>query len=496
MKESEAPALQPAAAENPEVNARAESDHDADTNSTLNGARGVKRPAADDIGERDGKRPAPHDLVDEHEDNDQTPRDTDTSQPVDASSEPAPMTKSQLKKLKRKQRYEDNKENRKLKRRDKRHERSARKRVEKEEEIAAATAEGREPVLNNGPQRHKSQRSSKVPVAIIVDCKFEKYMLEQELVSLASQVTRCYSDNRGAQHPVHLYVSSYGGFLQQRHETVLENQHVKWKGIRFSKGDFIQTANEAKEYMAGPKGGERIELLQQSLFEEPVSLASPPVGNTKKAKRAPIPEPEAEDVDKSIVYLTADSPYTLNCLEPNTCYVVGGIIDKNREKGLCYKVAREKKVRTAKLPIGEYMVLQHRHILATNHVVEIMLKWLELGDWGAAFMAVIPTRKGGKLKTDEDTPTESVEGETAEEPEKEKAKEKARVDVEIVDTTQSGAQENSTKQSVDDLAEVEGDNAEEGLQNNTLAEQRWSAPPPELETAMEEKGEPTNGNAS
>src|SRR5207244_3796860 len=112
------------------------------------------------------------------------------------------------------------------------------------------------------------------------------YMLEPELVSLGSQVTRCYSDNRTAQHPVHLYVSSYGGFLQQRHETVLEKQHEKWKGIRFSKGDFIQTANEAKAYMAGPKGGESIELLGKSLFEEPVSLASPPIGNSKKAKRA------------------------------------------------------------------------------------------------------------------------------------------------------------------------------------------------------------------
>jgi len=29
--------------------------------------------------------------------------------------------------------------------------------------------------------------------------------------------------------------------------------------------------------------------------------------------------------------------------------------------------------------------------------VEIMLKWLECGNWGQAFLSVIPKRKGGRL---------------------------------------------------------------------------------------------------
>ncbi|KXJ89503.1 guanine-1-methyltransferase-domain-containing protein, partial [Microdochium bolleyi] len=171
-------------------------------------------------------------------------------------------------------------------------------------------------------------------------------MLDKELVSMASQATRCYSDNRKARYRANFVVSSFGGEMRNRFEQVLSNQYKSWKGVHFVEEDFL----------------------------------------------------EAADVDKSIVYLTADSPYTLDRLEPNTTYVIGGIIDRNREKGLCYRVARERNVRTAKLPIGEFMVLQSRHVLATNHVMEIMLKWLELGDWGAAFMQVIPTRKGGKLR--------------------------------------------------------------------------------------------------
>ncbi|KAH8162044.1 hypothetical protein CIB48_g6200 [Xylaria polymorpha] len=369
--------------------------HHADTSNVSNGGRGVKRPAEDELSS------------DEEHDHDHG--DIDPSQPINASSEATPMTKSQLKKLKKRKRWEESKEDRRLKRRDKRHERQARRRAQIEEECAAATAEGREPILMSDRQRHKSQTGARVPVALIIDCQFEKYMHETELVSLSSQVTRCYSDNRGARHPVHLYISSYGGFIKERYETVLENQHLKWKGIRFCEGDFIEAANDAKESMTGPKGGEIIDLLQQGSPGESIELAPFPLANANKAKSAPIPEPEPEDVDKSIVYLTADSPYTLDRLEPNTCYVVGGIIDRNREKGLCYGIAREKHVRTAKLPIGEYMVMQQRHVLATNHVVEIMLKWLETGDWATAFMSIIPTRKGGILKMEGNTPIDTPE---------------------------------------------------------------------------------------
>ncbi len=42
--------------------------------------------------------------------------------------------------------------------------------------------------------------------------------------------------------------------------------------------------------------------------------------------------------------------------------------------------------------------MQSRFVLATNHVVEIMVRWLECGDWGEAFIKVMPKRKGGRLR--------------------------------------------------------------------------------------------------
>jgi len=98
------------------------------------------------------------------------------------------------------------------------------------------------------------------------------------------------------------------------------------------------------------------------------------------------------------VYLSSDSDETLAELKPYSTYIVGGLVDKNREKGICHKRAVQEGVRTARLPIGDYMDMASRKVLATNHVNEIMLRWLECGNWGEAFMKVIPKRKGGHLK--------------------------------------------------------------------------------------------------
>lgn len=301
-----------------------------------------------------------------------------------------PISKNQLKRLRRQQAWEDAKESRKLKRKEKRHEKQARKRSELEERLEAAKAAGLDPeevrreALKSGPPK----KHNPVPVAVIIDCDFERYMLDNEVVSLSSQVVRSYSMNKAAKYQAHLFVSSFGGKMKERFETVLAGNHKKWRHVQLIEGDFVEAARLAAEVMNGEGRGELIDVLKP---------AAEKTGGDGQQTAAPEPEPE-EGVDRSIVYLTSDSPYTLERLEPNTSYVIGGIVDRNREKGLCYQRAVEKKVRTAKLPIGEYMAMQSRFVLTTNQVVEIMAKWLECGDWGEAFLHVIPQRKGGVLK--------------------------------------------------------------------------------------------------
>jgi tRNA (guanine9-N1)-methyltransferase len=355
-------------------------------------ARGVKRSAEENADDHNPRASCEVvELIEQLDENDEAP---------------PPLSKNQQRKLKRRKVWEDKKAERTLQRKDKRHEKRERKRLEYEQACAQAAAEGRPPPERTRPERERNpEKQTRVPVSIVIDCQFESYMLEKELVSMSSQVTRCYSDNRTARFPVHLYVSSFGGTLQKRYDEVQGGQYNRWKGICFAKEDFVEASKLAQEAMSLEQGGSLAGALAEAASTEEATDALTILADSNhhdKKQGAIIPEPEPEDVDHTIVYLTADSPYTLERLSANTTYVVGGIIDRNREKGLCYKIARQRKVRTAKLPIGEYMVLRDRHVLTTNQVVEIMLRWLEEGDWGAAFMKVIPQRKGGQLKAEEE----------------------------------------------------------------------------------------------
>lgn len=303
------------------------------------------------------------------------------------------MSKNALKRKRKQEKWDAEKDDRKKVKKEKRKERKVRDRAARDALLAA----GADPAS----LRPKRQPSSLAPVAVVLDCDFERYMTDKEKISLSGQVTRCYSENKAARHRSHMWVAGWKGALKARYETVMQNQHRKWRDVGFCAGDFVECCREAREKMAaatatGPRaGGEMPASLQRSLD------AGVP-WTRDEADPFPLsdPEPETPEDLKDIVYLTSESPYTLERLEPNTCYVVGGLVDRNREKGLCYRRARERGVRTAKLPIGQFMDMQSRKVLATNHVVEIMLRWVETESWGEAFAAVIPKRKGGKVKED------------------------------------------------------------------------------------------------
>ncbi|KAG5929895.1 hypothetical protein E4U53_002338 [Claviceps sorghi] len=317
------------------------------------------------------------------------------TEPDEASAVPAgeapKMSKNALKRLRRMQEWEDGKEDRRKRRREKRTATKARQR----EQRAALLATGTDPAalfVKRPPARL-------VPVALILDCDFDEYMTDRERVSMASQVTRCYSENRNGKYKAHLWISGWGGRMRQRFETAMENQHAHWKGVGFEEGDFLAAAVRAREAMRGSDakgpmgGGEMVASLSKSTGGEAVKWV--------RDQREPFPlagpVPDLDEAYGDVVYLTSESPYTLQRLEPYTSYIIGGLVDKNREKGLCYRRAVQRGIRTARLPIGEYMVMQSRQILATNHVVEIMVKWLDCEDWGSAFSQVIPKRKGGRL---------------------------------------------------------------------------------------------------
>ena len=318
------------------------------------------------------------------------PPKTNVSSPLTSTA--APLSKNQQKKLKRQQAWDAQRDERKRRRKEKRQTIRARKRDAYAAAAAEARAAGLDPKTVLAPPKPPSVS---VPISIIIDCSFEDYMGNKELVSLSSQIQRSYSEVRAAPYRPHLLISSWGGNLKQRFELGMNATHQYWKGIQFIEGDILEASKVATELMGSPRGGEVIDVLKPREGEEAMRLEDP---NS---------EPE-EVSEENIVYLSSDSPNLLERLEPGTSYVIGGLVDKNREKGLCHRLARKRGIRTAKLPIGEYMVMNSRQVLATNHVVEIILRWLECGDWGTAFLKAIPKRKDARLRNG-NSAVESVE---------------------------------------------------------------------------------------
>jgi tRNA (guanine9-N1)-methyltransferase len=318
--------------------------------------------------------------------NDQNGQEDDSNDqevdPLAAVEAPTPdeatpkISKNQLKKQRRLEKWESGREDRKVKRKEKIQARKERKREAWREDHAKGDGEAADGAANpKGPRdtRPKAQEGTHVPITVIFDCDFDDMMYEQELKSLGLQLTRCYADNRKAPFQTHLAISSFGGKLKERFDGILAKQYTSWKSVQFFSEDFVAVAEKAKEWMSGDKRG----TVAGALAEGAIASS----------------EEEGE-----IVYLSSESDEVLERLKPNSTYIIGGLVDKNRHKGICHKRAVNRNIRTAKLPIGQFLEMKSRQVLATNHVLEIMLKWLEFGNWGKAFMEVIPKRKGGVLK--------------------------------------------------------------------------------------------------
>ncbi|EGC31756.1 hypothetical protein DICPUDRAFT_24460, partial [Dictyostelium purpureum] len=105
-------------------------------------------------------------------------------------------------------------------------------------------------------------------------------------------------------------------------------------------------------------------------------------------------EPYIEKFSKDeLVYLTSDSPNVITELDPNKKYIIGAIVDYNRLKGYTFEKANSQGIATAQLPIGEFIKMVSRKVLAVNHVFQILNEFLVCNNWKDAFEKVIPKRK-------------------------------------------------------------------------------------------------------
>ncbi|KAL1767699.1 tRNA methyltransferase 10-like B isoform X2 [Sigmodon hispidus] len=79
---------------------------------------------------------------------------------------------------------------------------------------------------------------------------------------------------------------------------------------------------------------------------------------------------------ETLVYLTPGKEQALKDTDQNTYYIIGGLVDESIHKKVTFQKAQEYSVKTACLPIQEYMVRHqknyHSEILAINQVFDIL----------------------------------------------------------------------------------------------------------------------------
>lgn len=139
--------------------------------------------------------------------------------------------------------------------------------------------------------------------ALLIDCDFTENMTRKEICSLAQQIMFCYSINRRAPRPVRLALSSFG-----RPDTVGSSQlcaHLQ-----------------------------KVEAFEQWLLCR---------------SQAPLADLARNPTD--FVYLTADADEDVETFDPDTVYVIGGLVDRNRMKGCTRQKADQLQMRTRRLPL-------------------------------------------------------------------------------------------------------------------------------------------------
>jgi tRNA (guanine9-N1)-methyltransferase len=62
------------------------------------------------------------------------------------------------------------------------------------------------------------------------------------------------------------------------------------------------------------------------------------------------------------VYLTADAETVLDDLDMSKIYIIGGLVDQNRWKGITLKKSTEQGIQSAKLPIGNYLKMSSSQV--------------------------------------------------------------------------------------------------------------------------------------
>ena len=222
-------------------------------------------------------------------------------------------------------------------------------------------------------------------VTVVVDMQFENLMNQRDLGKCLKQLMHCYSINRRLEQPMQFHVSSFAGERLKK-EMERHQGYENWDCV-FHCDSYIEAFTKA---------------TNDGDIDTPNATDStiPHLSNLKSKENPDLKNSSNEQVSqrtsKQIVYLTSESENVLNVFDPQSIYIIGGLVDHNNHKGICYQQATGKGVSHARLPILESGIdMKTRHVLTIDHVFKIIAAVASEGkSWKNALKETLPERKG------------------------------------------------------------------------------------------------------
>lgn len=236
------------------------------------------------------------------------------------------------------------------------------------------------------------QEADETGPRLIIDLDFWDYMTKQERRSIVSQLAFCTSHNKRAPRPCSLHCTRCAAALC-KHNALLTRVAAActWQN-KLTDGPTVCCKRLCMWWRCGTASNASMFCS----FQGPVAEATHRQYPGCKSWHVKFHEKCIGDafVDKGqLVYLTADSDIEITTLEPGKGYVIGGIVDRNRHKRLCLDKAERLGLKTARLPLSDHVKVLGSKALTVNQVVELLLQYNSLQDWGKAVAAVLPARK-------------------------------------------------------------------------------------------------------
>ncbi|BEJ18066.1 hypothetical protein CspHIS471_0703430 [Cutaneotrichosporon sp. HIS471] len=341
----------------------------------------------------------------------EAPIQPDAGPSTGVASTPAPvLSKNQQKKAAKRARAQEHKLEKRAVERVRRRERQAElKKGMREGTLTDAERE----ILDKSRELKRARRAATKgteenvwPGAIVIDLGFDSLMMDGEITSMVSQLTYVYAANRTAKCPVStvLHTSFSPETSPRLWDKMARAQWHRWNRMFFWAGGVDALSTRMVE--------EREKEVTEEMPVKSKPTCDVPSSEDLSDPHLPFP------ASRQLVYLSADAEEELSTLSEGEVYIIGGIVDRNRHKNLCQGKAEGLGIRTARLPIGSFIEnLPTRKVLTVNQVYEILLNYLALKDWKAAFEAVIPQRKFFQSKDQKKAANVAKQGETGEDSE-------------------------------------------------------------------------------